>query len=148
MGVRLLGSRQVEGMTDAQINAALDKFIIDCDTQARTSIKRAGRLYSNRLKQNTPVDDNSERDHAKDNIVVSNIKSEGHIPYLEVGYRVRGPIGWYIHFPDGGTTVRGTVGQPPQHFIERTIKETERPVKALYRNGLQKAFDKANGGKV
>lgn len=146
MGVSLLGSKQVEGMTDSQIDAALDKFIIDCNTQARKAIRRAGRVYSTRLKQNTPVDRGSDN-HAADNIVVSNVKSEGHIPYLEVGYRVKGPTGWYIHFPDGGTTVRGTVGQPPQHFQERTIREVEKPVKALYRYYLQQAFNKANGGK-
>lgn len=147
MGVRLLASKQVNGMTDAQIDAALDKFIIDCNTESRKAIKRAGKVYSMRLKQNTPVDKNSNN-HAANNIVVTNITNEGHVPYLHVGYRVKGPVGWYIHFPDGGTTVRGTVGQPPQHFIERTIKETEKPIKALYRYYLQQAFNKSNGGKL
>lgn len=138
-----MSRRQSKGMTDKEIDYALNKLIINCERESKEAVKRAGALYAGRLRQNTPVSLNkSHKEHARDVIDITNVKSDRSRPYLEVGYVVNGDTGWYIHFPDGGTKVRGRVGQPPQHFIEKTIIETTKPIKALYRNAIKKGFDK------
>lgn len=138
-----MSSRQTKGMTDKEIDAVLDKLIINCERESREAVKRAGNVFAGRLRQNTPVSLNQTHStHARDVIDITNVKSDRSRPYLEVGYIVNGDSGWYIHFPDGGTKVRGRVGQPPQHFVEKTILETMKPIKALYRNAIERGFDK------
>lgn len=134
-----MSSRQVKGMTNAQIDAKLNELVVNMEREARNAVKRGGAVFAGRLKQNTPRYKSKTHDtHAADSISVTNVKMDGNIPTVEIGYKVQGDTGWYIHFPNEGTTVRGTVGQPPQHFLEKTLIETKKPIQALFRYAVKK----------
>lgn len=134
-----MSSRQVKGMTNAEIDAKLNELVVNMEREARKAVKRGGNLVAGRLKQNTPrYKYQTHKTHAADVIGVTNVKMDGNIPTVEVGFKVQGDSGWYIHFPNGGTTVRGTVGQPPQHFLEKSLIETKKPILALYRYAVKK----------
>lgn len=134
-----MSSKQVKGMTNAQIDAKLNELVVNMEREARNAVKRGGAVFAGRLKQNTPRHKSkTHATHAADSVSVTNIKMDGNIPTVEIGYQVQGDTGWYIHFPNGGTTVRGTVGQPPQHFLEKTLIETKKPIQALFRYAVKK----------
>lgn len=134
-----MSSKQVRGMTNAEIDARLDMFIANMETEARKAVKRGSNLLAGRLKANTPrYHLKTHKTHAAEEVAVTNIKMDGNIPTVQVGFKVKGDTGWYIHFPNEGTVVRGTVGQPPQHFLEKSLLETKKPIQALYRYAVRK----------
>ena len=138
-----------KGMTDAQIDAAMTRLVINCQTEANKAVNRAAQLYAGRLRQNAPRQTgkvyesrNIDKRHSADYIKVTNARVNDGRPEAKVGFLVTRGLGWYMHFPDGGTVVRGTLHQPAQNFIERTQNETVRPIKALFRNAIKRGFDK------
>ena len=144
-----MSRKSSKGMTDAQIDAAMTRLVIDCKTEANKAVNRAAQLYAGRLAQNAPRQDgkvyesrNVDKRHSADYIKVTRARENDGRPSAKVGFLVNRGLGWYMHFPDGGTTVRGTLHQPAQNFIERTHNETVRPIKALFRNAIKKGFDK------
>lgn len=137
------------GMTDAQIDAAMTRLVINCKTEANKAVNRAAKLYEARLRQNAPKQTKKkyegryvDKGHSADYIKTTRARENDGRPTAKVGFLVNRGLGWYMHFPDGGTTVRGTLRQPAQNFIERTQNETMRPIKALFRNAIKKGFDK------
>ena len=42
------------GMTDAQIDAAMTRLVINCQSEANKAVNRAAQLYAGRLRQNAP----------------------------------------------------------------------------------------------
>lgn len=137
------------GMTDAQIDAAMTRLVINCKTEANKAVNRAAKLYEGRLRQNAPRQTgkvyesrNIDKRHSADYIKTTRARENDGRPTAKVGFLVNKGLGWYMHFPDGGTTVRGTLHQPAQNFIERTQNETMRPIKALFRNAIKRGFDK------
>lgn len=137
-----MSKRDVKGMTDAEIDIALTRLVTNCQKEARKAVKYAAVTYSKRLYYNAPQDPDSTN-HSADHIVVTNVRLENERPQAEVGFSIKGyQYGWYMHFPDGGTIVRGTMGQPAQDFMAKTDKEMFRPIQAIMRAALKKGFDK------
>ncbi|HJG54053.1 MAG TPA: hypothetical protein K8V95_02565 [Staphylococcus arlettae] len=137
------------GMTDAQIDAAMTRLVINCQSEANKAVNRAAQLYAGRLRQNAPRQEKEkyeakyvDKRHSADFIKVTRARQNDGRPEAKVGFLVTRGLGWYMHFPDGGTVVRGTLHQPAQNFIERTQNETVRPIKALFRNAIKRGFDK------
>lgn len=139
-------------MNDSEIDLAFAKFTIDSERMAKKAVKRAADIYAERLRQNAPRNEDKtvsestgkykSPEHSADNIKVGNTRLEGATPSAQVGFLISKGLGWYMHFPDGGTTVRGSLHQPAQNFIEKTQRETQGPILALFKNELRKAARK------
>lgn len=137
-----MGRRDTQGMSNAEIDAKLTRLVINCERESRQAIKQAVAVYAIRLKMNAPRDPDSTNNSA-DHIVTTNVKIENGRPQADVGFAIKGyKYGWYMHFPDGGTVVRGTMGQPAQDFMKKTDQETERVIQRIMRKAIEKGFDK------
>ena len=138
------------GMTDAQIEMAFTKLTTNVQSEATKAVNRAAALYGARLKQNAPRQEGDKYSngkyqdsrHSADYIAIKRARIEDGTPQAEVGFRVTKGLGWYMHFPDGGTVVRGTLHQPAQNFVEKTDRETVGPIKALFKYAVRKGFSK------
>lgn len=136
---------RLEAQNNIKIDAAFDELIIDMQTESRKAVNRAAKLYASRLKANAPKNQDPRQKngkwddprHSADFIKVTNAKYVGTRPQATVGFLATKGLGWYMHFPDGGTVVRGSIHQKAQNFVERTQHETEGPIRALFYNVLR-----------
>lgn len=131
--------------SDKDISDKLNKLIWQSEREAKKVVTKAAKLYQSNLIMNTPVAvTQTHNGHAKDVTKVSGFKRDSTYPVKEVGYdkaKSRKDAAWYIHFPDVGTTIRGTVGQPPQHFLRRTHEISKGPILAMYTKALEDILD-------
>lgn len=131
--------------SDADIRRKLDVFVNKSDKEAKQAVTKAAKLYEGNLKANTPVHKKqTHKQHAKDVTKISNFSRNATYPEKIVGFdmgKKRSDGGWYIHFPDVGTEIRGEVGQPAQHFIERTHEMSKAPILAIYKHAMRNIFD-------
>lgn len=135
-----------KGMTDLQIELAFDKFVANMEGQAKKSVRAAGNVYAEALKRNAPRNKNpvesggiyTDTRHSADNIILSRLDNTSGRPSIDVGFKLDKGLGWYMHFPDGGTVVRGTLHQPAQNFMEKTDRETVGIIQKLYRDAIKK----------
>lgn len=131
-----------DGMTDAEIDMAMTRLAMNCEKEARQAVKKGALVFKGRLRINAPEDPESVNNSA-DHIKVTNVKYNNSRPEAGVGFSTKGyKYGWYMHFPNGGTIVRGTMGQPAQLFMERTEIETVGTIMAIQYNAIKKAFDR------
>ncbi|EDN8811024.1 hypothetical protein GJW58_12330 [Listeria monocytogenes] len=126
-----------------KVTNTIDKSLLRMAQQSeklqKTAWKQGAKLIADRLLLNTPVWDGSKysgsrgdymQKHAKDNVVFgyNNQTGETLIGYAE-------DVAWRMHFVN-----MGTMKQNGQHFIERTITESEaeayKLVEAEIRRGL------------
>lgn len=136
---------RLRAQNDAKIDAAFDELIFDMQAESKKAVNRAARLYAGRLKANAPKDrDKNNKNgkwddprHSADYIKVTKAKYVGTRAQASVGFLVTQGLGWYMHFPDGGTVVRGNIHQKAQNFVEKTQHETEGPILALFYNVLR-----------
>lgn len=141
--------RDGDELSNARIDKAFDDFAINSRLEAQRAVNKAAEMYAVRLSQNAPRNEdktvsestgrNKSPEHSADNIIAKKAKTEGLRPSAQVGFKVSKGLGWYMHFPDGGTTVRGTIHQKAQNFIERTYREMEGPVLLVFKDALRKA---------
>lgn len=117
--------------TDADIENAIYKLLAKSEREAKKSVTQAANLFEATLVSNTPKDTGKAVSTTKQ----SNFKGGNTIPTKEVGYG-----SWYIHFPNVGTKVKGTVRQPPQHFQEKSILQTKDQILNIYKQALRRAF--------
>lgn len=131
--------------SDKDITEKLNKLMWQSEREAKKAVTKASKVYQQNLIANTPVDANSKHTHhAKDVTKISNFQRDNLRPTKEVGYdkgKSRADGGWYIHFPDIGTQVRGTVGQPPQHFLRKTHEMSKAPILDIYTKALEDMLD-------
>lgn len=133
------------GDSDKDISDKLNKLIWQSEKQAKKAVNDVVKYYEFNLFMNTPVSNRqTHTKHAREVIKHSNFISGRTFPTKEVGYdkgKSRKDAGWYIHFPDVGTKIRGTVGQPPQHFLRKTHEMTKPIALQIYRNAVEKMVD-------
>lgn len=131
--------------SDKDISEKLNKLIWQSEKQAKKAVNDVAKYYAFNLFMNTPVSERQlHNKHAREVIKTSNFLSDRVYPVKEVGFdkgKTRKDAGWYIHFPDVGTKVRGTVGQPPQHFLRKTHEMTKPIALQIYRNAVEKMID-------
>lgn len=134
-----------QGDSDKAISDKMNQFIMQCEKKAKQSVNLAAKEYEGILKTNTPVSERqTHTQHARDVTKISNFQRDALFPTKDVGYshgNGRKDGGWYIHFPDVGTQVRGSVGQPPQHFLRKTHEQAKLPMLAIYKRVMAEAFD-------
>lgn len=128
--------------TDADISRKINLLIANSEKLAKRATTEAAKIYANNLRSNTPVYEKQTHDtHAIEVIKTSGFLQDRSAPTKEVGFSRKGDNGWYIHFPDVGTKVHGTVRQRPQHFAERSFQMSKAPILAIYENAVRKMFD-------
>lgn len=82
------------------------------------AVEAGGEYASKQLKTKTPID-YSTKTHMKDHIVYS--KPTVNKPVSEVGFDKQ--VAWRAHFVEFGT-----IKQPPQAFIQKTMRDIESKV--------------------
>lgn len=131
--------------SDSDISDKLRKLMINSEKEAKQAVTKASKVYESNLRTNTPVHERQTHStHAIEVIKVSNFQRDRFSPTKEIGFdkgRKRSDSGWYIHFPDIGTTINGSVGQPPQHFMRRTQEMSKAPILAIYKDAVRKMMD-------
>lgn len=131
--------------SDKDISDKLNKLIWESEKQAKRAVTNASKTYEGILKVNTPVSNKqTHSDRARDVTKISNFQRDESYPKKEVGYQMgksRKESGWYIHFPDVGTKVNGTVRQPAQHFLRKAHEQAKGPIREIYRQAMEDVFD-------
>lgn len=90
------------------------------------AVEVAGEYASKQLKTRTPIDYNTKT-HMKDHIVYS--KPTVNKPVSEVGFDKE--VAWRAHFVEFGT-----IKQPPQAFIQKTMSDIENQVATIIQNEM------------
>lgn len=117
--------------TDTDIENAIYKLVAKSEREAKKAVTEAANLFEATLVSNTPKDTGKAVSTTKE----SNFKGGNTIPTKEVGYG-----SWYIHFPNVGTRVKGTVRQPAQRFQEKSILQTKDQILNIYKQALRRAL--------
>ena len=141
-GVRVM-SKQYD--SDKDISDKIRRLVINSEKQSKQAVTKAAKLYKTTIEANTPVHKRqTHSSHAIETLKISNFKRDEMNPTKEIGFdkgRKRADAGWYIHFPDVGTTIDGTVGQPPQHFMRRSQELAKAPILAIYKDAVRNMAD-------
>lgn len=117
--------------TDTDIENVIYKLLAKSEREAKKAVTQAANLFEATLVSNTPKDTGKAVSTTKQ----SNFKGGNTIPTKEVGYG-----SWYIHFPNVGTRVKGTVRQPAQRFQEKSILQTKDQILNIYKQALRRAL--------
>lgn len=126
-----------------KVTNTIDKSLLKMAQQSeklqKTAWKQGAKLIADRLLLNTPVWDGSKysgsrgdymQKHAKDNVVFSYNNQTGE---TLIGYSA--DVAWRMHFVN-----MGTMKQNGQHFIERTIAETEAEALRLVESEIKRGL--------
>lgn len=99
---------------------AFDEMSRKYNASVRKTLLAGAKVFEQSLIRNTPKSAFNRRRHAKENIAVSNVRTDrsSHEKYMVVGYR-RG-VSHRIH-----ATEFGTMYQRPQGFITRTYNQSK-----------------------
>lgn len=107
---------------------ALGKTEKQFEKAAVKAVEVAGEYASTQLKKNTPVDYDTKT-HMKDHIVYS--KPTKSKPVSEVGFDKE--VAWRASFVEFGT-----IKQPPQGFIQKTMRDIESKVADIIQSEMQR----------
>ncbi|MCD2137171.1 HK97-gp10 family putative phage morphogenesis protein [Salinicoccus halitifaciens] len=103
---------------------------------SRQALRESAQIVQKELTKNTPKGSYLSKEHAKHNVVISNVKTNKSTgdKYITVGYPK--DIKWRIHFIEFGT-----IRQPPKLFMTRTINNTKDAVREEIAKHLKGALD-------
>lgn len=99
----------------SSVYKALGKTEKELEKSMLKSVEAAGEYASKQLKTKTPIDYDTKT-HMKDHVVYS--KPTVNNPVSEVGFDKQ--VAWRAHFVEFGT-----IKQPPQAFIQKTMRDIE-----------------------
>lgn len=92
------------------------------------AVEVAGEYASKQLKAKTPIDYDTKT-HMKDHVVYS--KPTVNNPVSEVGFDKQ--VAWRAHFVEFGT-----IKQPPQSFIQKTMRDIESKVADIIQSEMMR----------
>lgn len=92
------------------------------------AVEAGGEYASKQLKTKTPIDYDTKT-HMKDHVVYS--KPTVNNPVSEVGFDKQ--VAWRAHFVEFGT-----IKQPPQAFIQKTMRDIESKVADIIKNEMMR----------
>ncbi|EJL9346245.1 hypothetical protein NM919_001252 [Staphylococcus pseudintermedius] len=132
--------------SDKDISNKIKKLIINSEKEAKQAVTKAAKVYKLNIEANTPVHKRQTHStHAIEVLKISNFNHDEFAPTKTVGFdkgRKRKDAGWYIHFPDIGTRPsKRSMGQPPQHFMRRSMEMSKAPILAIYENAVRDMVD-------
>lgn len=124
---------EINGFDEIMMN--LEQLGVNVDKAGRTAIKEGAEVVRDALEKNTPKGNYNSKEHAKDNVVISNIKTNRDTgdKYVTVGYPAS--IKWRIHM-----TEFGTIRQSPKLFMTKTINDTQEQVRKTIAASLRGAM--------
>lgn len=105
------------------------------DKASRQALRDSAQIVQKELEKNTPKGVYNSTQHAKHNVVISNVKTNKSTgdKYITVGYPK--DIKWRIHFIEFGT-----IRQSPKLFMTRTINNTKDAVRSEITKHLKEAL--------
>lgn len=112
----------------SSVYKALGKTEKQFEKAAVKAVEVAGEYASKQLKTKTPIDYDTKT-HMKDHIVYS--KPTVNKPVSEVGFDKQ--VAWRAHFVEFGT-----IKQPPQAFIQKTLKDIESKVADIIQSEIMR----------
>ncbi|HGH0909624.1 TPA: HK97-gp10 family putative phage morphogenesis protein [Staphylococcus pseudintermedius] len=132
--------------SDKDISNKIKKLIINSEKEAKQAVTKAAKVYKLNIEANTPIHKRQTHStHAIEVLKISNFNHDEFDPTKTVGFdkgRKRKDAGWYIHFPDIGTRPsKRSMGQPPQHFMRRSMEMSKAPILAIYENAVRDMVD-------
>lgn len=107
---------------------AIGKTEKQFETAAVKAVEVAGEYASKQLKTKTPIDYDTKT-HMKEHVVYS--KPTAKKPISEVGFDKE--VSWRVHFVEFGT-----IKQPPQAFIQKTLKDIESKVADIIQSEMMR----------
>jgi HK97 gp10 family phage protein len=112
----------------SSVYKALGKTEKELEKAAVKAVEVAGEYASKQLKTKTPVDYDTKT-HMKDHVVYS--KPSVNKPVSEVGFDKQ--VAWRAHFVEFGT-----IKQPPQAFIQKTMRDIESKVADIIQSEMMR----------
>lgn len=112
----------------SSVYKALGKTEKELEKSMLKSVEAAGEYASKQLKTRTPIDYETKT-HMKDHVVYS--KPTVKKPISEVGFDKE--VSWRVHFVEFGT-----IKQPPQGFIQKTLKDIESKVADIIQSEMMR----------
>lgn len=112
----------------SSVYKALGKTEKELEKSMLKSVEVAGEYASKQLKTKTPIDYDTKK-HMKDHVVYS--KPTAKKPISEVGFDKE--VSWRVHFVEFGT-----IKQPPQAFIQKTLKDIESKVADIIQSEMMR----------
>ena len=112
----------------SSVYKALGKTEKELEKSMLKSVEVAGEYASKQLKTKTPVDYNTKT-HMKDHVVYS--KPKVNKPVSEVGFDKE--VAWRASFVEFGT-----IKQPPQAFIQKTMRDIENKVADIIQSEMMR----------
>lgn len=112
----------------SSVYKALGKTEKELEKGAVKAVEVAGEYASKQLKTKTPIDYDTKT-HMKDHVVYS--KPTVNKPVSEVGFDKQ--VAWRAHFVEFGT-----IKQPPQAFIQKTMRDIENKVADIIQSEMMR----------
>ena len=112
----------------SSVYKALGKTEKELEKSMIKSVEVAGEYASKQLKTKTPIDYDTKT-HMRDHIVYS--KPTVNKPVSEVGFDKQ--VAWRAHFVEFGT-----IKQPPQAFIQKTMRDIENKVADIIQSEMMR----------
>lgn len=112
----------------SSVYKALGKTEKELEKSMIKSVEVAGEYASKQLKTKTPIDYDTKT-HMRDHIVYS--KPTVNKPVSEVGFDKQ--VAWRASFVEFGT-----IKQPPQAFIQKTMRDIENKVADIIQNEMMR----------
>lgn len=107
---------EVSGFGDLFKN--LDLTSRKINTAANNALREGAKVVETAIIANTPVSNEVKAVHAKDNVIINNVKTDGGNKSIDIGYG--NTTFWYMWFLEKGTYDKGvTKGIKPQNNVQR-----------------------------
>ena len=107
---------QISGM--GELFKSLDLTQRKINDAANGALREGGGIVQDAIIANTPVSNEVKAVHAKDNVIINNVKTDGGSKSIDIGYG--NTTFWYMWFLEKGTYDKGvTKGIKPQNNVQR-----------------------------
>lgn len=125
---------EISGYNEIMLN--IEKLGGSADKEVNSALRDSAQIVQKELEKNTPKGLYNSKTHAKNNVVISNTKTNKDTGgrYITVGYPKE--IKWRVHFIEFGT-----IRQSPKLFMTKTINDTKDEVRNAIMKQLKKGLN-------
>lgn len=126
-------SLEISGME--QLTKDLMNMVSQVEDATNEALNNAADIQVKELKNTIFVDSGK----ARDEIIKGKPYKVGNQKYIDVGWGKESESWFRVHFPEGGTVDKwGTVLQPPQRKIEKSVKNSNEAQRTIILKTLQR----------
>lgn len=123
-------SFNLKGLEQAIAN--MDTAIRKVNSESNRALSEGGEIVRSTIEANTPMGPGNHGVHASQNVLKSNVTTEGGSGYkrVRVGY---GPDSyWYMYFVNDGTYSKGNPkGIAPRKIVEKSMEQSGGPAEDI-----------------